>query len=212
MKRKQMNRSRVFLCSFLAALALAQGCADKPKPTPAPPPPPAPPPNPLTASELPSCAAADGTVYRVGRKAELYWLVGGRAYEVSLRFQQPKASANAPDSMPAEEADSIRYREPDWPYNIKKGVLFADARGGVYAVGGERLWYVQAGKANAVDVAPASELPSSAPAVTRASVLWSVISAYGKAAYQAGDEAGYEAGYEAGQEAAFEYVRDEARR
>ncbi len=112
-------------------------------------------------------SCADGTIYIVNSTG-LFWLTEGKAYGVRCE-----------DRFFGSRAD-----------------LFADAKGGVYAKGRKHLWYVRAGKATRVEEAGVGKALPEAKAPTSTTVMWSVLSAYGEAAYTAGRDDGWDAGRE----------------
>jgi len=114
-----------------------------------------------------------------GGDGHIYWLVEGKAFKVAC--------------------------EDEFAGWWEEGQFFADAEGGIYAVGDQHLWYMKTGKAIQVKQAVESEAPPEARAVTERTLMWSALAAYGKAVYRAGQDAGYQSGFEAAYE---EYERE----
>lgn len=66
----------------------------------------------------------------------------------------------------------------------------SDARGGLYARGVKHLWYFKDGKGAIVRTVSRDSISAKEHLPSRSTVVWSVLSAYGQAAYEAGYDEG----------------------
>lgn len=133
--------------------------------------------DPLSGRRWHRYACGDGTFYMVKwslretpveeyfASIHVFWLVNGKAVEV--------------------QCEDIFDLTADFD---------SDAKGGLYGQGKKHLWYFKDGKAVIVttvskdSISPKEYLPS------RNTVMWSVLSAYGQAAYDTGYKTGHEEG------------------
>ena len=98
-------------------------------------------------------ACADGTCYMADYEGRAFWIVGGKAAAVAC-------------------TDKLE----SW------GDWHSDAKGGVYVIGEQHLWYLFKGTATQVKQVPTSEILEDEHRVNNHTVTWSVMNTFGQMA------------------------------